>query len=168
MIKTFKIVLFILLLSLPFTVANSEILKFESGSYEGEVKKGKAHGVGKFTFSDGSTYEGKFKKNRFHGKGEYTTKSGEVFEGKWRRGRFYQKVNKKTRKIIILTVESGMFEMYEVKGKGQVISQWFHAEKIGSEILLTTKGKRDQEKAIQEKQRGEGAEGGGDSSSGGC
>ena len=165
MIETFKIVLFILLLFLPFNVANSEILNFESGSYEGEVKKGKAHGVGKFTFSDGSTYEGKFKKNQFHGKGEYTTKSGEVFKGKWRRNRFYQKVNKKTRKVIILTVESGMFEMYEVRGKGKVRSKWFHAEKIGSEILLTAKGKRDQEKAIRESQSdGEGGDGGG----GGC
>ena len=168
MIKTFKVVLFILLLSLPFNVANSDILKFEDGSYEGETKKGKAYGVGKFTFSDGSTYEGKFKKNRFHGKGEYTTKSGEVFEGKWRRGRIYQKVNNKTRKIIILTVESGMFEMYEVRGKGQVISQWFHAEKIGSEILLSEKGKWDQAKAIQEKQRDERDGGNGDSGSGGC
>ena len=171
MIKIFKIVLLILLLSLPFNVANSSILTFEGGSYEGEVKKGKAYGVGKFTFSDGSTYEGKFKKNRFHGKGEYTTKSGEVFEGKWRRGRFYQKVNKKTRKIIILTVESGMFEMYEVRGEGKVISQWFHAEKIGSEILLSEKGKWDQAKAIQEKQSdgGSGDSGGSDSSgSGGC
>ena len=169
MIKIFKIVLLILLLSLPFNVANSEILKFESGSYEGKVKKGKAHGVGKFTFSDGSTYEGKFKKNRFHGKGEYTTKSGEVFEGKWRRGRFYQKVNKKTRKIIILTVESGMFEMYEVRGKGQVISQWFHAEKIGSEILLSEKGKWDQAKAIEKAiQDSQGDGGGGDGGGGGC
>ena len=168
MIKIFKIVLFILLLSLPFNVANSSILTFESGSYEGEVKKGKAYGVGKFTFSDDSTYEGKFKKNRFHGKGKYTTKSGEVFEGKWRRNRFYQKVDRKTRKVIILTVESGMFEMYEVRGECKVISQWFHAEKIGSEILLSEKGKWDQAKAIQQKQSGEGAEGGGDSSSGGC
>ena len=166
MIKTFKIVLFILLLSLPFNVANSDILKFEGGSYEGEVKKGKAYGVGKFTFSDGSTYEGKFKKNKFHGKGEYTAKSGEVFEGKWRRDRFLQKVDKKTRKVIILTVESGMFEMYELRGEGQVSSLWFHAEKIGSEILLTAKGKRDQqqaiEKAIQDNQGG-----GGDGSGGG-
>ena len=150
MINKFKIVLFILLLSLPFNVANSDILKFEGGSYEGEVKKGKAYGVGKFTFSDGSTYEGKFKKNKFHGKGEYTTKSGEVFKGKWKRNHFYQKVNKKTRKVIILAVESGMFEMYEVRGKGKVSSQWFHAEKTGSEILLSEKGKRDQERAIQE------------------
>ena len=167
MIKTFKIVLFILLLSLPFNVANSDILKFEGGSYEGEVKKGKAYGVGKFTFSDGSTYEGKFKKNKFHGKGEYTAKSGEVFEGKWRRDRFLQKVDKKTRKVIILTVESGMFEMYELRGTSKVRSKWFHAEKIGSEILLTAKGKRDQEKAIRESESGAGEAGSGDGG-GGC
>ena len=169
MIKTFKIVLFILLLSLPFNVANSDILKFEGGSYEGEVKKGKAYGVGKFTFSDGSTYEGKLKKNKFHGKGEYTAKSGEVFEGKWRRNRIRQKIDKKTRKVIILTVESGMFEMYEVRGKGQVSNKWFHAEKIGSEILLTAKGKRDQQKAIEKAVRDN--QGGGNSdggSAGGC
>ena len=142
MIKIFKIVLFILLLSLPFNVANSDILKFEGGSYEGEVKKGKAYGVGKFTFSDGSTYE-----------------------GKWRRNRFRQKVDKKTRKVIILTVESGMFEMYEVRGKGQVSSKWFHAEKIGSEILLTAKGKRDQQKAIEKAIRDN--QGGGDTGGGG-
>ena len=61
-----------------------------------------------------------------------------------------------------------MFEMYEVRGEGKVISQWFHAEKIGSEILLTAKGKRDQEKAIQEKieqNRDAAGEGGG---GGGC
>ncbi len=165
MIKTFKIVLFILLLSLPFNVANSEILKFESGTYEGEVKKGKARGVGKFTFSDGSIYEGKFKKNKFHGKGEYTTKSGEVFKGKWRNNHFYQKLSKKTRKVIVLTVEKGMFETFQLRGKGEVSSKWFDAEKIGSEILLTPKGKRDQEKAIKEKQdANDGDSGGG----GGC
>ncbi len=152
MIKTFKIVLFILLLSLPFNVANSEILKFESGTYEGEVKKGKAYGVGKFTFSDGGTYEGKFKRNKFHGKGKYTTTSGEIFDGKWRNNHFYQKLSKKTRKAIVLTVEKGMFETFQLRGKGEVSSKWFDAEKIGSEILLTPKGKRDQQKAIIEKQ----------------
>ena len=53
--------------------------------------------------------------------------------------------------------------MHEVRGKGKVSSQWFHAEKIGSEILLSAKGKRDQEKAIQEKE----ADGGGGSGDGG-
>ena len=152
MIRTFKVVLFILLLSLPFNIANSEILKFKSGSYEGEIKKDKAYGVGKFTFLDGSTYVGKFKRNKFHGKGKYTTTSGEIFDGKWRNDHFYQKLSKKTRKVIVLTVEKGMFEMYQLKGKGQVSNKWFDAEKIGSEILLTPKGKRDQQKAIIEKQ----------------
>ncbi len=167
MIKTFKILLFILLLSLPFNIANSEILKFKSGSYEGEIKKDKAYGVGKFTFLDGSTYEGKFKRNKFHGKGKYTTTSGEIFDGKWRNNHFYQKLSKKTRKAIVLTVEKGMFETFQLRGKGEVKSKWFDAEKIGSEILLTPKGKRDQEKAIKEKQDANGGDSGG-GGGGGC
>ena len=43
-------------------VANK--LVFEKATYVGEIKKGKAHGVGVFTFSDGSTYEGKVKRNK--------------------------------------------------------------------------------------------------------
>ena len=167
MIKTFKVILFILLLSLPFNIANSEILKFKSGSYEGEIKKDKAYGVGKFTFLDGSTYEGKFKSNKFHGKGKYTTTSGEVFDGKWRNNHFYQKLSKKTRKAIVLTVEKGMFETFQLRGKGEVSSKWFDAEKIGSEILLTPKGKRDQEKAIKEIQDADGGDSGG-GGGGGC
>jgi len=167
MIKTFKVILFILLLSLPFNIANSEILKFKSGSYEGEIKKDKAYGVGKFTFLDGSTYEGKFKRNKFHGKGKYTTTSGEIFDGKWRNNHFYQKLSKKTRKAIVLTVEKGMFETFQLRGKGEVSSKWFDAEKIGSEILLTPKGKRDQEKAIKEKQDANGGDSGG-GGGGGC
>jgi hypothetical protein len=53
-------------------------LKFASATYEGEVKNGKANGIGIFTFSDGSTYEGKVKKNKIHGKGKYTD-SKEMF-----------------------------------------------------------------------------------------
>ncbi len=41
-------------------LVNAKTFKFESSSYEGESKKGKAHGVGIFTFSDGSKYEGLF------------------------------------------------------------------------------------------------------------
>ena len=43
-------------------VANS--IKFKEATYLGEVKKGKANGIGVFTFSDGSIYEGKVSKNR--------------------------------------------------------------------------------------------------------
>ena len=60
-----------------------------------------------------------------------------------------------------------MFEMYELRGTSKVRSKWFHAEKIGSEILLTAKGKRDQEKAILDSESG-GGEGGGGDGGGGC
>ena len=60
--KLFTIVLFIIFSSLT-SITYAESLKFDASTYEGEVKKGKAHGVGIFTFSDGSTYEGKVKSN---------------------------------------------------------------------------------------------------------
>ncbi len=44
MFRIFKIVSFILFLSLSFDVANSETLNFPAGIWEGDVKKGKAHG----------------------------------------------------------------------------------------------------------------------------
>ena len=170
MIKTFKIVLFILLLSLPFNVANSDILKFEGGSYEGEVKKGKAYGEGIFTFSDGSKYEGKFKKNKIHGKGKYTDLEGNVFEGKWRWGKFRNKIDKKTREIINLNFDTGKLSTFEIKGKGTVSMQWFEAEKTSSGTYeLTTKGKRDMDKATEENKGGGsgGGDGGGSGGGGG-
>ena len=95
MIKTFKIILFTLLLSLPFNVANSETLDFSVGIWEGDVKKGKAHGKGVLTFKNGAVYEGKISKNRIHGAGKLISKDGEVYDGKWRYGKFYQKLIKK-------------------------------------------------------------------------
>ena len=167
MIKTFKIVLFILLLSLPFNVANSDILKFEGGSYEGEVKKGKAYGEGIFTFSDGSKYEGKFKKNKIHGKGKYTDLEGNVFEGKWRRGKFRNKIDKKTREIIKLSFDTGKSSTFEIKGKGTVSTKWFQAEKTSSGTYeLTTKGKRDMNMAIEASKDTGGSSG--DSGAGAC
>ena len=52
--------IFIIFLSLT-GVTYAETLNFSSSTYEGEVKKGKTHCVGIFTFSDGSTYERKSK-----------------------------------------------------------------------------------------------------------
>ena len=167
MIKTFKIVLFILLISLPFNVANSDILKFEGGSYEGEVKKGKAYGEGIFTFSDGSKYEGKFKKNKIHGKGKYTDLEGNVFEGKWRWGKFKNKMDKKTREIIKLSFDTGKSSTFEIKGKGTVSTKWFQAEKTSSGTYeLTTKGKRDMNMAIEASKDTGGSSG--DSGAGAC
>ena len=90
--KLFTIVLFIIFSSLT-SITYAESLKFDASTYEGEVKKGKAHGVGIFTFLDGSTYEGKVKKNKIHGKGKYTDAQGKVYEGKFRYGSFITKID---------------------------------------------------------------------------
>ena len=159
--KLFTITLFIIFSSLT-GITYAETLKFSSSTYEGEVKKGKAYGIGVITFSDGSKYEGKVSKNRIHGKGKYTDSNNNVFEGKFRRGKFRNKIDKKTREIIELNVESGKLSYFEIKGKGRAGSKWFEAEKNSSGIYeLTAKGKRDMEAAM------EGEDGGGDGGGGG-
>lgn len=55
-----------------------------SGSYEGDCKRGKAHGEGKATGDD--TYEGEFKKGLPDGKGKYTWSNGNYYEGEWEEG----------------------------------------------------------------------------------
>ena len=55
-----------------------------SGSYEGDCKRGKAHGEGKTTGED--TYEGEFKKGLPDGKGKYTWSNGNYYEGGWKEG----------------------------------------------------------------------------------
>ena len=55
-----------------------------SGEYEGECKKGLAHGDGKAIGAD--TYEGEFKKGYPDGKGKYRERNGVIYEGGWERG----------------------------------------------------------------------------------
>ena len=164
--RIFIITLFVFFSSLT-NFAYSDTLSFGSSTYEGDVKKGMAHGEGIFTFSDGSKYEGKFKKNKIHGKGKYTDLEGNVFEGKWRRGKFRNKIDKKTREIIKLSFDTGKLSTFEIKGKGTVSTQWFEAEKTSSDTYeLTTKGKRDMDQAIEENKGG--GDGGDSGGGGGC
>ena len=146
-------------------VANK--LVFEKATYVGEIKKGKAHGVGVFTFSDGSTYEGKVKRNKIKGNGIYTDKQGNVYQGKFRNGILKIKVEKNTRKIIKLKPKTGVHIYLEMRGEGNVNDQWFEceceADFTGCE--LTPKGQRDQERAKKEKENEGGGDGGG---GGGC
>lgn len=161
--RIFTIAFFIFFSSL-INITYAEILKFGSSTYEGEVKKGKAHGVGIITFSDGSIYEGKVKKNRIHGKGKYTDSNNNVFEGKFSRGKFKNKIDKKTREIIKLNVDSGKSSSFEIKGTDKTMSKWFEAEKNSSGTYeLTAKGKRDMEIAMKD-----GGDGGGGGGGGGC
>ena len=146
--KLFTITLFIIFSSLT-SITYAESLKFDASTYEGEVKKGKAHGVGVFTFSDGSTYEGKVKNNKIHGKGKYIDAQGKVYEGKFSYGSFKTKIDKKTRDVIKLKPKTGIDANAEIKGKGAVSSKWFEAEKNSSgTYVLTVKGKREMDSAI--------------------
>jgi len=166
--KPFKIfiITFFVTFSSLINITYAETLKFGSSTYEGEVKKGKAYGVGIITFSDGSIYEGKVKKNRIHGKGKYTDSNNNVFEGKFRGGKFRNKIDKKTREIIVLNVESGKSSYFEIKGTGSAVSKWFEAEKNSSGIYeLTTKGKRELQAVLKSDSGSGGGDGGG---GGGC
>ena len=159
-LKFLIITLFVIFSSLT-SITYAESLKFASSTYEGEVKKGKAHGVGIFTFSDGSTYEGKVSKNRIHGMGKYTDSKGKVYEGKFRYGSIKIKIDKKTRDIVKIKPKTG-FETYaEIRGTGATSSKWFKAEKNSSGVYeMTAEGKADMVTAAK------GGDDGG--SSGGC
>jgi len=145
-----KIILtFLIFFSLIFTnLAISETITFGSSVYEGEVKKGKANGEGTLTFSDDTTYVGNFKRNKPHGKGVYIDPREILYEGKWRNGKLKVKLNKKTRRIIKLSVEEGQTNFFEIRGTGQLISKWFDAEmNAEGDFVLSKKGKRDFESA---------------------
>ena len=147
-LKLFTITFFMIFSSLT-CITYAESLKFDSSTYEGEVKKGKAHGVGIFTFSDGSTYEGKVKNNKIHGKGKYTDAQGKVYEGKFSYGSFKTKIDNKTRDVIKLKPKTGIEGGAEIKGTGTASTKWFAAEKNSSGVYeMTAKGKSEMAMAI--------------------
>ena len=150
-----------------FSPSQAETITFDSSIYEGEVKKGKAYGEGILTFSNETTYKGKFKKNKPHGVGVYTDARENVYEGKWRHGKLKVKIDKKTRKIIKLSVDEGQTIYFEIKGTGSISNQWFEAEQNSEgAFVLTKKGKRDMETKKQQA-KGGGDGGGGDGGGGG-
>ena len=168
--KTLKIISFTLLIlfSSLVTLTYAETIKFAASTYEGEVKKGKAHGEGIITFADGSKYEGKFKKNRIHGKGKFTDSDNNVFEGKFRRGKFVNKIDKKTREIIKLDIKTGISSSFEIRGTGKTFNKWFEAEKTSSgTFALTEKGAKAMTLAEIQAEGDGGDSGGGDGGGGG-
>ena len=109
---------------------SKEVLKFGNETYSGDVKAGKAHGVGVYTFADGTKYQGKFSKNRFHGKGKYIDSKGNVLEGKWRYGKLYKKIDKSTRTVVELSVQTGNSNYIQIRGSGNASHLWFEAEPV--------------------------------------
>ena len=60
--------------------------EYDTGTYVGEFKHGKAHGQGTYTFADGDRYTGEYKDNEYHGQGTYTFASGDRYTGEWQDG----------------------------------------------------------------------------------
>lgn len=74
-------------LSASMCLAQSDCKVLKEGidtSYEGECKKGLAHGDGVATGTD--TYEGSFRKGLPHGHGKYIYATGDFYEGQWSKG----------------------------------------------------------------------------------
>ena len=128
-LKILPIILFIFFSSLT-SIVYAETLNFAAATYEGETKKGKANGIGTFTFNDGSKYEGKVKKNKISGMGKYTDAQGNVLEGKFRNGTIKIKIDKKTREIIKLKPKTGVKIYAEIKGTGSVSTKCLELKKI--------------------------------------
>ena len=161
------ITLFLLFSSLA-SITYAETIKFGAATYDGEVKKGKAHGIGVFTFSDGSKYEGKVSKNRIHGKGKYTDFQGVVYEGKFKYGLLRIKLDKKTRNIIKIKPKTGIESYSEIRGKGNLSKSWFEAEKDSSgTFVLTAEGAKEMKTAEASMKAG-GGSGGSGGGGGGC
>lgn len=60
--------------------------KFVKSKYEGDQVEGLSHGLGVYTFPDGSRYEGEFSKGNFHGQGKIVYPNGNCVEGTWNEG----------------------------------------------------------------------------------
>ena len=74
----------------PLTTARVKrtdaILTHEDGAvYRGDQNEaGQKHGVGRYTWKDGSYYDGQWKNDEREGKGKYTYPSGGVYDGEWK------------------------------------------------------------------------------------
>lgn len=60
-------------------------VEYDGGDvYEGEIRNGKRHGKGKYTWSDGSFYEGEWKDDRKDGNGKQSHPDGTCYDGGWK------------------------------------------------------------------------------------
>ena len=54
--------------------------------YEGDLKEGKYHGQGTYTFANGDQYVGEYKDDMRHGQGTFTYPDGTIKRGIWKNG----------------------------------------------------------------------------------
>ena len=58
------------------------------GEYEGELKEGKRHGLGKIIRENGDILYGEFKDDKHNGRGFISFASGNIYEGEFKDGNF--------------------------------------------------------------------------------
>lgn len=75
-------------------------LELTDGKYDGPVVDGKPHGVGKFTWADGSYYEGSFINGAIAGEGKYTRSNGDTFDATFANGRIAKEKRKEKEKKV--------------------------------------------------------------------
>ena len=81
----FIVIILLSFVSLSYSQDSCKVLKPEiSGKYQGNCKKGFAHGNGIAEGKD--KYEGHFKNGLPDGKGKYTWANGDSYEGDWKTG----------------------------------------------------------------------------------
>ena len=61
----------------------SWVSRYGKNVYEGDMKAGKQHGIGKLKRSDGARYEGQWRDGHRHGRGTYKWAAGHRYEGAW-------------------------------------------------------------------------------------
>ena len=62
-------------------------------NYKGEMKDGKPHGTGTYTFINGGDYTGGWKNGKKHGKGTITWGDGDTYTGEFKDGEFVDIAN---------------------------------------------------------------------------
>ena len=65
-----------------------ETLTFDTGKYVGEVKEGKLHGKGTYTYVNGDKYVGEYKDGEMNGQGTSSGGKGKTLKGQWKNGEF--------------------------------------------------------------------------------
>ncbi|MEM7656138.1 MAG: hypothetical protein AAF399_08420 [Bacteroidota bacterium] len=100
--------------SAPHAADCEVLVESIQGTYEGDCKKGMAHGTGKAVGTD--TYEGAFKKGSPNGEGTYTWANGDIYEGEFKRG-----------------VKEGQGLMTFASGQPPLKGYWIDDEYIGTD-----------------------------------
>ncbi len=72
-------------------------------TYTGDFKNGLPHGIGKYTWENGNVYKGHWKKGQRHGRGVYTFQHNgqdSTLKGMWKKGEFDKVIEEKPYKVI--------------------------------------------------------------------